>query len=207
MRFGRRARGGNQLMIRDSAGSSRTACAPPLHPTGRFLGGMREFAANQIDFLAGTGASGRTVLVRIGPRRLGGMVCVPHTAAGAEAVLAVKSAPTFRRDAVLYQEPRQVVGNGLLTAQDDDWLRAWMPFGAGPRACIGQHFAMLEAAAAVGLLARGFDIESLTPTDRVPLKPAITLSRRSRSARPCGRYDYQGASHGGCGSSFGDCCG
>lgn len=97
--------------------------APPLHPTGGLLGGMRDFSADQIGFLAGTRASGDTVLVNIGPPRLGATVCVLHTAAGAEAVLSAKTASAFRRDAVLYRELRQVIGNGLLTAQDDDWLR------------------------------------------------------------------------------------
>lgn len=50
----------------------------------------------------------------------------------------------------------------------------WFPFGGGPRACIGQHFSMLEATLALGLLVRAF---RLTPVDRRPVRmvPRITL--------------------------------
>jgi cytochrome P450 len=50
---------------------------------------------------------------------------------------------------------------------------AYFPFGAGPRACIGQYFSMLEAVIALAVVAREFDVESLTV--RVPLAPRITL--------------------------------
>jgi cytochrome P450 len=34
---------------------------------------------------------------------------------------------------------------------------AWFPFGGGPRACIGQHFSMLESVIALATLVRDFD--------------------------------------------------
>jgi cytochrome P450 len=51
---------------------------------------------------------------------------------------------------------------------------AYYPFGAGTRACIGSHFAMLEATIAVAVLLQPFRIHS--PQPDVPLDTAgITL--------------------------------
>jgi cytochrome P450 len=36
---------------------------------------------------------------------------------------------------------------------------AFVPFGGGPRVCLGKHFAMVEMAIATALLARTFDWE------------------------------------------------
>jgi cytochrome P450 len=53
---------------------------------------------------------------------------------------------------------------------------AYFPFGAGPRACIGSHFAMLEAAIALTLLLQRFEIRSLRKdvaldTEGITLRP------------------------------------
>lgn len=53
--------------------------------------------------------------------------------------------------------------------------RAYLPFGAGSRACVGRHFAMLEAVIALASIVRRF---RLTPVDGRPLRPhpRITLA-------------------------------
>ena len=60
---------------------------------------------------------------------------------------------------------------------------AYFPFGRGPRACIGSHFAMLEATIALAVLLQRFDISS--PQESVPLDTqGITL-------RPGGRVPIE----------------
>jgi cytochrome P450 len=58
---------------------------------------------------------------------------------------------------------------------------AYLPFGAGPRACLGSHFAMLEAVIATATIARAYRLE--TPPGPVPLATGITL--RPAAGVPC----------------------
>ncbi|ELP65262.1 cytochrome P450 [Streptomyces turgidiscabies] len=50
---------------------------------------------------------------------------------------------------------------------------AWLPFGGGPRACIGRHFSMLESVLALAVLLREYDVES--PATEMPVTAAVTL--------------------------------
>jgi cytochrome P450 len=50
---------------------------------------------------------------------------------------------------------------------------AYLPFGGGPRSCIGNHFALLEATLGVASVIGRFSLESRT--DHVPLNLGITL--------------------------------
>jgi cytochrome P450 len=64
---------------------------------------------------------------------------------------------------------------------------AYLPFGGGPRTCIGNHFAMMEAQILLSMIVRDYRIE-LDPSHPVVLDPVITL-RPKRGVRvrrrPC----------------------
>jgi cytochrome P450 len=58
---------------------------------------------------------------------------------------------------------------------------AYLPFGAGPRFCVGSHLGMLEAVLVVAMLAREFRLRR--PDDR-PVVPEPMLSLRIRGGLP-----------------------
>jgi cytochrome P450 len=55
---------------------------------------------------------------------------------------------------------------------------AYYPFGDGPRRCIGQGFALLEAAIVIGTLAQRFRFR-LVPGHVVEAEPLVTLRPRN----------------------------
>jgi cytochrome P450 len=54
---------------------------------------------------------------------------------------------------------------------------AYFPFGGGPRVCIGNHFAMLEATLLLALVVQRFHVE-LVAGQRLELSPAVTLRQK-----------------------------
>jgi len=53
----------------------------------------------------------------------------------------------------------------------------YLPFGLGPRACIGEHFALIEMHAHVAIIARRFALEPV-PGQTVEIEPQVNLRTR-----------------------------
>jgi cytochrome P450 len=54
---------------------------------------------------------------------------------------------------------------------------AFLPFGSGPRTCIGNHFAMVEGVLLLALIAQRYEL-TLVPGRRVEMELAVTLRPR-----------------------------
>ncbi len=52
---------------------------------------------------------------------------------------------------------------------------AYLPFGGGPRLCIGNNFAMLEMQLVLAILLRDFGVELLSPNQVIEPEPMVTL--------------------------------
>jgi unspecific monooxygenase len=74
----------------------------------------------------------------------------------------------LQRHAKLWQQPAAFIPQRFLPGTPPPDRFAYMPFGAGPRVCIGAHFALVEATLALSRLIGAFCVEL---KDRVPVMP------------------------------------
>ncbi|MFJ6943991.1 cytochrome P450 [Streptomyces wuyuanensis] len=108
----------------------------------------------------------------VGRRAVAEAVVGGHTIpAGADVVVApwvTHRHPRYWEDPDRFDPERFAPGT-----EKDRPRYAWFPFGGGPRACIGQHFSMLESVLALAMILRDFELEAVD--QRVPVDAAITL--------------------------------
>ena len=87
----------------------------------------------------------------------------------------VVSAWVTHRHPAFWEDPERFDPERFAPEREAERHRhAYFPFGAGPRACIGQYFSMLEAVIALAVIAQRYELASAT--DRIPLAPRITLN-------------------------------
>src|SRR4029077_2758296 len=78
------------------------------------------------------------------------------------------------RDPCLWDRPLTFAPDRFLPERSKGRSRwQYLPFGGGPRSCVGDHFAMLEATLALATIVRAAEIESLG-TD-FPLETPFTV--------------------------------
>ena len=88
--------------------------------------------------------------------------------------VAVVSFYAMHRDPKLWNDPLKFDPDRFLPERSQGRSRwQYLPFGGGPRSCIGDHFAMLEATLALATLIRAARIESLG--DDFPLATPFTV--------------------------------
>jgi cytochrome P450 len=79
-----------------------------------------------------------------------------------------------QRDPSLWDDPLNFDPDRFGPEQSDGGERwRYLPFGGGPRSCIGDHFAMLEATLALATIVRRVEIQSLA--DDFPLAVPFTM--------------------------------
>jgi cytochrome P450 len=82
---------------------------------------------------------------------------------------------TVQRDARWFPDPEAFDPDRFLPERSKDRPRfAYFPFGGGPRICIGNHFAMMEAVLMLAVVLQRFHVE-LLPHTRLDFAPAVTL--------------------------------
>ena len=84
----------------------------------------------------------------------------------------------LHRDRRWYSDPDRFQPERWLTG-DAQPPFTYLPFGVGPRICIGQHFAMAEAVLGLAAILRQFRLSSAS-NDPVTLSPWITLRPKQR---------------------------
>jgi cytochrome P450 len=94
-----------------------------------------------------------------------------HLPPGADVVV---SPWVTHRHPRLWEQPHRFNPDRFTPEQESQRDRyAYLPFGGGPRVCIGQYFSMLEATLATASIVRAFGLHA--PPGPVPLNLGITL--------------------------------
>jgi cytochrome P450 len=84
----------------------------------------------------------------------------------------------LQRDPRWFPQPEAFKPEHFLPDREPPPRGAWMPFGAGPRVCIGQHFAMLEMTLVGAMLLQRYRLEM--PADAAPCEPELHVTLRPR---------------------------
>ncbi len=82
----------------------------------------------------------------------------------------------MHRRARYFAEPERFLPERFLPANEKDIPKqAFLPFGAGPRICIGNHFALLEGQLAIAAIAQRVRLDLPPGAARVEMDPLLTL--------------------------------
>ncbi|MDZ7811617.1 MAG: cytochrome P450 [Ideonella sp.] len=88
----------------------------------------------------------------------------------------------LQRDARNFPDPLRFMPQRFMPEAPPVPRGAWMPFGAGPRVCIGQHFSMLEMTLLAAMLLQRFNLS--LPADARACEPKLNVTLRPEGAVP-----------------------
>lgn len=81
----------------------------------------------------------------------------------------------LHRDARFFSDPHRFDPDRWLSNHPDRPRSAFIPFGAGPRACIGEGFAWMEGVLLLATIAQRWRLEAGDDARSIELRPQITL--------------------------------
>ena len=81
----------------------------------------------------------------------------------------------IHRDARWFPEPQAFRPERFTAGAEPPPRGAWMPFGTGPRVCIGQHFAMLEMTLVAAMLLQRHVLHTVPGAAPPVLEFSVTL--------------------------------
>ena len=82
----------------------------------------------------------------------------------------------LHRDGRWFAQPERFLPERFLEGAPEIPRGAWIPFGLGPRVCIGQHFAMLEMVLLAAMLLQRYTLR--VPDAAPPLQPRLHVTLR-----------------------------
>ena len=94
------------------------------------------------------------------------------------------------RDARWFESPDEFKPERFMPGAPDIPRGTWMPFGTGPRVCIGQHFAMMEMGLIAAMLMQRFTLQwpegaAWHAADlAITLRPATAMALRLEPRTP-----------------------
>jgi cytochrome P450 len=97
-----------------------------------------------------------------------------------------------QRDGRLFERPHEFVPERFLDGAEKAWPRGtYLPFGLGPRICVGNHFALMEGQLVLARFAQRLALAGsihglATPEPLITLRPRgpVSMSARQRAATP-----------------------
>ena len=89
----------------------------------------------------------------------------------------------LHRHEKLWRDPEAFIPSRFMAPVPPPDRFAYLPFGVGPRICIGAHFALVEATLALAKIVGGFRIALLDKDQVMPIGVVTTQPDRSPAFR------------------------